>query len=408
MILNMTPQIETPNIELLQFLDQINSPDIDMENPTRVIKALYEKEIRENIGYAKALMYLHESSVSMTTYLNLQFKKPSSSGFVQGFYVHADNARKYLKLINQIVNLLNSKTINILNENFAELIKYLQRFLKQGSTTIPNDESSLDLQLLINESPAWLNSKLFEFHNVNIFIKKNNKKFETKVIGSGSYAIVSAFIDEDYNKKIAVKKLKSSTNEKELERFKQEFRIMKDNLHPNILEVFAYDNSDNSYTSEFCEFSLDKFIAKNPTLPLQARKHFSFQIVETLTFLHSKGILHRDLSFNNILIKMVGEFPVIKIADFGLAKYIDESILTSTNTEMKGSLNRRDPLLVQKSFKNYNTVNEISSLGLLLNFVIFGQNDYSDLSPFKNFSDIDENKRPKIEEVWEIIEKIEN
>ncbi len=93
------------------------------------------------------------------------------------------------------------------------------------------------------------------------------------------------------------------------------------------------------------------------------------QFLWALKYLGTRGILHRDLSYTNVLVKHQDlDMITIKLSDFGLHK-TDESTLTHTGSEMKGSL--RDPQAV--SFKEFELVNEIYAVGFVLGFILTGK-----------------------------------
>lgn len=103
---------------------------------------------------------------------------------------------------------------------------------------------------------------------------------------------------------------------------------------------------------------------------MDIRKSLSFQILKAFTYLHSKGIAHRDISPKNILLKQYDEVVVAKVSDFGLVK-IPESALTSMNTEFKGYFN--DPALATEGFDNYSIQHEMYALTKLLFFIMTGK-----------------------------------
>lgn len=124
---------------------------------------------------------------------------------------------------------------------------------------------------------------------------------------------------------------------------------------------------------EYADTTLEKYIdVNNPKITEQERINLGSQILKGISILWESGILHRDISFKNILLKQYDKiFPVVKISDFGLIKEV-ESDLTSENTEIKGSLNEISRL--QKiGFQNYDRCDEIYALSRVLYFVATGK-----------------------------------
>ena len=93
-------------------------------------------------------------------------------------------------------------------------------------------------------------------YKVIIFIKSNVinvKRAESTStnnlipLGAGSYALTYKYHDDFYDKNFVVKKAKKDLSAKELERFKQEFQIMKNLNSPYIVDVYSYNEKENSY-----------------------------------------------------------------------------------------------------------------------------------------------------------------
>ena len=120
------------------------------------------------------------------------------------------------------------------------------------------------------------------------------------------------------------------------------------------------------------------------------------QIGKGLSYIHSKGLLHRDISLTNVFIKHYDDVDVVKIGDFGLVK-VPDSTLTSLQSELKGSLN--DPDLINVGFANYDMCHETFSLTRLCFFILTGKTNVerqkdSDIKEFWNRgTNTDRNKR---------------
>ncbi|AKJ54137.1 protein kinase [Campylobacter lari] len=207
------------------------------------------------------------------------------------------------------------------------------------------------------------------------FIKnsKTNIEYQLKNIGCGSYAKVFKYYDEFYQCDFALKRLNENANTKEIERFLKEFETMKNINNPYILKVYSLNKNRNEYIMEYADFTLEKYINQNNSkLLIDEKISLGCQIIRGIEILWNKKILHRDISFKNILLKIYDDiYPVVKISDFGLIKEID-SQLTSENTEVKGSLNEISRLQ-KKGFKNYDTSDEIYALSRVLYFVATGK-----------------------------------
>lgn len=192
---------------------------------------------------------------------------------------------------------------------------------------------------------------------------------DLKQIGYGSYATVYSFFDKFYNRKFVLKRANSDLSPKEIERFKQEFEQMTRLSSPYIVEVYHYDRAKNEYIMEYMDFTLKEYIEKqNPEI--DERKNIIYQIFRAFKFIHSKNVLHRDISPANVMIKVYDDVNVVKICDFGLVK-LPDSDLTSVDTILKGCYN--DPALITEGFKNYTILHETYALTRLIAFIWTGK-----------------------------------
>ena len=167
------------------------------------------------------------------------------------------------------------------------------------------------------------------------------------------------------------KKLKKNVAPKEIQRFHKEYELMSKFDFPYILRAFHFDESSNSYTMEYCEYTLKDYVSRNnQKLSYWHRHKMAMQFLYAMNFFHNREICHRDLSYKNALIHTYrdgGAFTV-KVADFGLAKETN-SELTSTGSVMKGSIT--DPAL--GSFKDFAPVNDIYAIGFILSYIFTGR-----------------------------------
>lgn len=268
-------------------------------------------------------------------------------------------------------SLKNSKFAFEIDNYYLKLLEACLAFLnKSGGSTLP---TNMDKVVLYYTQPIF-SVKLSQ----KISRGSNEVHYKLKQIGEGSYALVFKFRDEYYSKDFVLKRAKADLIEKELERFKREFEEMKKLSSPYITEVYAFEESRNEYIMEYMDFSLDKYIERNNgKITPQERRNISFQILKAFSYLHSKNLMHRDISPKNILLKQYDDTLVVKVSDFGLVKTLDSS-LTSPNTEFKGYFN--DPALMTEGFDNYSTPHETYALTKLLFFVLTGKTSVSSIS----------------------------
>lgn len=234
---------------------------------------------------------------------------------------------------------------------------------KSGGSPIPIDFEKINI---IHTEPIFI-----RLDAITIIRKDIINSYSLKHIGEGSYANVYKYKDDFYNIYFAVKRIKNGANVKELKRFKLEYNEMKKLKSPYVIEVYKYNEEKNEYVMEFADETLKQYISSNNTiLSNDERKSIVNQILRAFSYINFNGLLHRDISLNNILIKKYDKLVVIKLSDFGLVK-LPESQLTSELSELKGSLN--DPDLEVQGFEKYNIIHETYALTRLIYFVMTGK-----------------------------------
>lgn len=317
----------------------------------------------------------------------------------------AEESRNLLFAINTIRGMqrtLNNTSYAIkLDDYYEKIVTFSETFLRaSGGSEIPPHMGKVELYYTI---PIFINKNSIELCNSG---NLHNKFVDLKLIGEGSYANVFSFFDDYYNKKYVLKRAKKDLNEKEIKRFKQEFEQMASLSSPYIVEVYRYNDNKNEYIMEYMDISLDKFIEKNnSSVSKTERKGIVYQILKAFKYIHSKGLLHRDISPKNILIKMYDNVKVIKVSDFGLVK-IPESDLTAFNTEFKGYFN--DPSLVTEGFYNYKLQHETYALTKLIYFVMTGKTNTSNIKDIKLQAFVNKGLSSNLDERYQSVDEIIN
>ena len=223
------------------------------------------------------------------------------------------------------------------------------------------------------------------------------------------FEVAYSYIDPFYEKKFVLKRAKKNLSQKEIKRFQQEYEQMKLLSSPYVTEVFNFNAEKNEYIMEFMDSSLKEYYSRhNVDMKYEQRRNFAKQILKAFQYIHSKELLHRDISPNNILIKKYDDVDVIKISDFGLVK-LPDSDLTSENSKLKGCFN--DPALETEGFESYNILHETYALTRLIYFIMTGKTNLSEISKTKNanlqsfvLKGTNADKRQRFRNVREMIE----
>ncbi|KAK0194820.1 kinase-like domain-containing protein [Armillaria mellea] len=158
-------------------------------------------------------------------------------------------------------------------------------------------------------------------------------------IGEGSFGTVSKGMSLQTGEFVAIKIIKlpkgfgkARTVRRNMAR---EVNIMSNVGHPNICalkDVFHHDNDGSmNLVMELVEGgNLLEAIDKDLTRHEDMARHIAWQICSAVGYLHQLGVTHRDLKPENILLTKHNP-PLVKVADFGLAKVVDNLTMLRTN-----------------------------------------------------------------------------
>lgn len=155
-----------------------------------------------------------------------------------------------------------------------------------------------------------------------------------ELVGEGGMANVYRGTDLSDGKTIAVKILHEefSDNEELVRRFKNEGRAISVLNHPNIVKVFDVNVGETlQYMAmEYIDgITLKEYIEqRGEPLTYKETIHFVGQVLQALQHAHDKGIVHRDIKPQNIMIVEDGS---IKVMDFGIARLARSEIHTATD-----------------------------------------------------------------------------
>jgi CTD kinase subunit alpha len=142
------------------------------------------------------------------------------------------------------------------------------------------------------------------------------------VVGSGTYGKVFKAIHVYTKKLVALKKIRM---EGERDGFPvtavREIKLLQSLKHDNVvsLQEVMVEKNDCFMVFEYLSHDLTGLL-NHPTFKLDPahKKHLAKQLFEGLNYLHTRGVLHRDIKAANILVSNEGQ---LKLADFGLARF---------------------------------------------------------------------------------------
>ena len=211
--------------------------------------------------------------------------------------------------------------------------------------------------------------------------KKLDGRYEiTELIGVGGMAEVYKGIDVIDNKAVAIKILKKeyAENEEFLRRFRNESKAVAVLSHPNIVKIYDMGFSDKLQyiVMEYIDgITLKEYIEEEKVLTWKDTVHFVIQILRALQHAHDKGIVHRDIKPQNIMMFSDG---TIKVMDFGIAKFAREEGKTATDQAI-GSVHYISP--EQASGNVTDAKSDIYSVGAMMYEMLSGRKPFDSDNP---------------------------
>ncbi len=203
--------------------------------------------------------------------------------------------------------------------------------------------------------------------------KRLDGRYEIQeIIGVGGMAVVYKAHDNVENRTVAIKILKDEfvSNEEFIRRFKNESKAIAVLSHPNIVKVYDVSFGDliQYIVMEYIDgITLKEFIERQGSLRWKDAVYFTIQILKGLQHAHDKGIVHRDVKPQNIMVLSDG---TIKVADFGIARFARNEQRTITDKAI-GSVHYISP--EQARGEKIDEKADIYSVGVMLYEMLTGQ-----------------------------------
>ena len=199
-------------------------------------------------------------------------------------------------------------------------------------------------------------------------------------IGAGGMAIVYKAHDKVLDRDVAIKILRENFEEKQeiVSNFIKEARSSASLVHPNVVSVYDVCEQDglNYMVMELVDgITLKEYIKKHPRLPWQEACDYAIQIGQGIQAAHERGIIHRDIKPQNIIMAPGG---VLKVTDFGIAKAMETDKTIAGGTAL-GSVHYISPEQARGGYTDFRS--DIYSLGIVLYEMLAGRVPFDGDSP---------------------------
>lgn len=211
--------------------------------------------------------------------------------------------------------------------------------------------------------------------------KKLDGRYEiTELIGEGGMADVYKAVDVVDNKTVAVKILKKEFAESEefLRRFRNESKAIAVLSHPNIVKIYdvGFSEKIQFIVMEYIDgITLKEYMENEKILSWKDAVHFVTQILRALQHAHERGIVHRDIKPQNIMMFTDG---TIKVMDFGIAKFAREEGKTATDQAI-GTVHYISPEQARGDITDAKS--DLYSVGVMLYEMLTGQKPFDTDNP---------------------------
>ncbi|MFW6067864.1 MAG: protein kinase domain-containing protein, partial [Myxococcota bacterium] len=204
-------------------------------------------------------------------------------------------------------------------------------------------------------------------------LRKLEKYDILEEIGHGGMATVYRARDQRLDREVAVKVLHPHLRgaDEARSRFEREARSVARLRHPNILEIYDYSGAGSEESYIAAELltgpTLKHFAEAHPDMPAEIAACFGIQIARALAAAHARGIIHRDVKPENVLLH---ENRCIKLTDFGIAQIVDAQSFTATG-QVLGSPGHMAPEQVEG--RDCDARTDLFSLGTVLYYLAAGR-----------------------------------
>ncbi|XP_057531813.1 serine/threonine-protein kinase ATG1a [Amaranthus tricolor] len=187
-------------------------------------------------------------------------------------------------------------------------------------------------------------------------------------IGSGSFAVVWKSKHRVLGTEFAIKEIdKKNFNDN----LRKEISILSNISHPNIIRLFeAIETEERIYlVLEYCDGGdLGAYIHRHGRVSEDVARHFIKQLAVGLQVLRDNNLIHRDLKPQNLLLSSKEVTPMLKIGDFGFARYLTPQSLADT---LCGSPLYMAPEIIQN--QKYDAKADLWSVGAICYQLVIGK-----------------------------------
>ena len=249
--------------------------------------------------------------------------------------------KKSSELVNNNNIFMSKKPVEKLRESHKseekvfEVDRYSDIKTQEGRVSIDqNKPHTKVVQIDWQSLNPWDMTKSKEdlIEQIKLYILENGKEPETKakfyrvgkLLGRGAFGKVSLGMHKATNQLVAIKSINKEFLEEERSRRKvaKEVSILKKLQHKNIVNLYETFETEKHFllvTELWAGGDLLSYVRRRRKLTEDYAKYFFKQLIEAWMYWHKKGVVHRDIKLDNILLDHQG---TLKLCDFGVSRAV--------------------------------------------------------------------------------------